>query len=362
MSNRDRDRFRSYDSGSKKREKKKLKQDFLKTQEGSFNKFLIYKNNKFDRQNDVILSTKNLTIPQVSSEAENVELEREKSLELSTIYFKSPKALDKDSELPLTIISDFKESSSSKLTSNESNKIFTNTAMNDFNMYEDPASWPISISPDLRTNIVKLGPKRVFNFNFPSHVTISSSSEREIYRRFSTNFYYRKLSNGEKVDRNWLVYSISKDCVFCFCCKLFGLSVYGSLSTNGTNDWSHLGTKLIEYERSLTHFKCTEKWFDLKIRIQQMSTIDKTNLEIIEKEKIHWRNVLKRILAAIHYLAKHNEAFRGTSDVIFTKNNGKFLGLIEMIGKFDPVMGEHLNSIKIMTHMCIILVMIFRKI
>lgn len=38
--------------------------------------------------------------------------------------------------------------------------------MNDFNMYDDPASWPIFISPDLRTNIVKLGPKRVFNFNF----------------------------------------------------------------------------------------------------------------------------------------------------------------------------------------------------
>lgn len=286
MSNRDRDRFRSYDSSRKKREKKKLKQDFLKTQEGSFNKFLSYKNDKFDGQNDVILSTKNSTIPQVSSEPENVELEREKSPELSSICFKSPKGLDKDfDKLPQTKINDFKESSSSKLTSNESNKIFTNTAMNDFNMYDDPASWTISISPDLRTNIVKLGPKRVFNFNFPSHVTISSSSEREVYRRFSTNFYCRKLSNGETVDKNWLVYSISKDCVFCFCCKLFGLSVYGSLSTDGTNDWSHLGTKLIEHERSLTHFKCTEKWFDLKIRIQQMSTIDKTNLEIIEKEK-----------------------------------------------------------------------------
>lgn len=77
-----------------------------------------------------------------------------------------------------------------------------------------------------------------------------------------------------------------------------------------------------------------------------MSIINKTNSEINEKEKIHWKNVLKRIIAAIQYLAKHNDAFRGTSDVIFTKNNGKFLGLIEMIGKFDPVIEEHLSRIK----------------
>lgn len=123
MSNRDRDRFRSYDSGCKKREKKKLKQDFLKTQEGSFNKFLCYKYDKFDSQNDVILSTKNSTIPQVSSEPENVELEREKSPELSSICFKSPKASDKDfDELPQTKINDFKESSSIEFLSYINNK------------------------------------------------------------------------------------------------------------------------------------------------------------------------------------------------------------------------------------------------
>lgn len=77
-----------------------------------------------------------------------------------------------------------------------------------------------------------------------------------------------------------------------------------------------------------------------------MSTIDKTNLEMIEKEKIYPKIFLKRILTAIHYLAKHNEAFRCTSDVIFTKNNGKVLGLLEMIGKFDPVIEEHLSRIK----------------
>jgi len=56
--------------------------------------------------------------------------------------------------------------------------------------------------------------------------------------------------------------------------------------------------------------------------------------------------VLKRILSAIFYLAKHGDAFRGSSDVIYTEHNGKFLGLIEMMAKFDPVIQEHVRRIK----------------
>nr|XP_012561421.1 zinc finger MYM-type protein 1-like [Hydra vulgaris] len=35
-------------------------------------------------------------------------------------------------------------------------------------------------------------------------------------------------------------------------------------------------------------------------------------------------------------------AFRGSSDKLFTPQNGKFLGLIQMLAKFDPVMQKHL--------------------
>lgn len=76
-----------------------------------------------------------------------------------------------------------------------------------------------------------------------------------------------------------------------------------------------------------------------------MSTIDKKKLEFIEKEKVHWKHVLKRILAGIHYLASHNDAFRGPLDEIDTKNNGKFLSLIETFGKFYLVIKEYLSRI-----------------
>ncbi|XP_025193937.1 uncharacterized protein LOC112593650 [Melanaphis sacchari] len=67
---------------------------------------------------------------------------------------------------------------------------------------------------------------------------------------------------------------------------------------------------------------------------------------MIDKEKAHWRNVLLRVLSAIQYLAKNNDAFRGCSDILYEKNNGKFLGIIEMLAKFDPVISEHVRRIK----------------
>ncbi|KAL4148716.1 hypothetical protein QTP88_002885 [Uroleucon formosanum] len=67
------------------------------------------------------------------------------------------------------------------------------------------------------------------------------------------------------------------------------------------------------------HFKSIEAWTEFKKRILKEKLIDKQHLSIIEKEKIHWTNVLNRILSVIHYLAAHNDAFRGSSDVLYTK-------------------------------------------
>ena len=52
-------------------------------------------------------------------------------------------------------------------------------------------------------------------------LSIEKGPKDQFSRRFSSAFYTRCLSNGEKYDRNWLVYSKELDKVFCFCCKIF---------------------------------------------------------------------------------------------------------------------------------------------
>lgn len=56
--------------------------------------------------------------------------------------------------------------------------------------------------------------------------------------------------------------------------------------------------------------------------------------------------MLQRILCIIQYLSKHNDGFRGRSNVLFTKYNGKILGLIEILSKFDSATMEHKRHIK----------------
>lgn len=72
-------------------------------------------------------------------------------------------------------------------------------------------------------------------------------------------------------------------------------------------------------------------WYDLRLRFPKNQTIDKTTQELIEKEKDHQKKVLQRIISIVKFLAKHNLAFRGSSEKLYEKSNGNFLGLIEML-------------------------------
>ncbi|XP_065653026.1 uncharacterized protein LOC136080337 [Hydra vulgaris] len=83
-----------------------------------------------------------------------------------------------------------------------------------------------------------------------------------------------------------------------------------------------------------------------ELRLNKPLTIDTKHREMINKERKHWREVLKRIFNVIKYLAEHNIAFRGSNSKIYERNNGNFLGLIEMLATFDPVFQEHVRRIQ----------------
>lgn len=55
-------------------------------------------------------------------------------------------------------------------------------------------------------------------------------------------------------------------------------------------------------------------------------------------------SVLTRLTAIVYHLAKRNLAFRGHSDRLFEPGNGNFLGQVQLMAQFDPIMREHLRS------------------
>ncbi|KAL2957242.1 hypothetical protein AAZX31_18G134100 [Glycine max] len=175
------------------------------------------------------------------------------------------------------------------------------------------------------------------NFKYPKD---------ENNRYFYSSCYQRTLSNGEKHDRRWLVYSKDLDKVYCFGGKLFGSTNVSQVANEGTKDWKNPGSKLKSHETNHEHIINMTKWIELEKRLTTKQTIDKNIQEQINKEKEHWEKVLLRIIAIVKYLSKNNLAFHGTNEKIYEKGNGNFLSLIEMLAEFDPIMQEHVRRIK----------------
>ncbi|XP_071689122.1 uncharacterized protein [Rutidosis leptorrhynchoides] len=92
----------------------------------------------------------------------------------------------------------------------------------------DPRNWEGLNSDEIKL-VVEKGPKRDNNIEFGPYTK---------KRRFCATLYTRTLSNLEKCDRPWLVYSKELDKIFCFCCKVFRKGQpRGGLAGNGFRNW-----------------------------------------------------------------------------------------------------------------------------
>ncbi|XP_042415183.1 uncharacterized protein LOC122004345 [Zingiber officinale] len=203
------------------------------------------------------------------------------------------------------------------------------------------ASMPKNDS-DVDINQVERGPRKDDGILFPLDNT---------GRYFNPSHYKRQLSNGEKSDRRWLVYSISMDKVLCFCCKLFKTQrttmKLGNLVDEGYKDWKNISQCLNLHETSKDHIDCMTSWIELETRLRKKKTIDENMQVAINKEREHWKQVLKRIIVVVQRIAKNNLALRGDNEKpLYVENNGIFLQLIEMIVEFDPIMEEHLRRVR----------------
>ena len=156
--------------------------------------------------------------------------------------------------------------------------------------------------------------------------------------------YRRKLTNGEQVLRDWLVYSTTKDAAYCFCCKIFNVTT-SLLSKDGYNNWKHIGDILKSHETSKSHVEAKQSWSELTRRLKSSHTIDAESQRIVSSEINHWNGVLLRIVSIIKMFGRSCLAFQGTSDKLYQNNNGNFLKMIELLAEFDPVMEQHVRRV-----------------
>jgi hypothetical protein len=84
-------------------------------------------------------------------------------------------------------------------------------------------------------------------------------------------------------------------------------------------------------------------------RISQGTLIDVEVEKQIQNDRQKWREVLKRIVACIKFLASQNLALRGHCESLAEHDNtecfniGNFLTTMKLIAQFDPLLSNHLQ-------------------
>lgn len=195
----------------------------------------------------------------------------------------------------------------------------------------DPAKWD-QIDDRMR---------EYFALNHPcQNIGDFSASQRkygDINRSLTKEHFFRKKLNGETLSRKWLVYSPSTGTVFCYCCKLF--SIRDNQFVTGFNDWKNCANRLHEHENSMDHRTAV---LSLSSLGNKNARIDSNIVQQQESERAYWLNILKRIVATIQFLSSRGLPFRGDDELVGSPHNGNFLGCLELISRFDPLLSEHL--------------------
>lgn len=201
------------------------------------------------------------------------------------------------------------------------------------------------VSESLRIEIIKLSARYFQNSEGPFLPRNNRSMNK--------SWFKRTLANGEEVTRSWLVYSPSKKSAFCICCLLFSRSNHQSQSSleqeSGFNQWK-APERMTTHELSKNHRECFTQWIVMERNFAENRGIIDVEMQLaIEKEKQKWRDILKRIIHCVKFLATQNLALRGHRESLQlddASNVGNFLGLLKLLAIFDPIMQAHLTNVQ----------------
>ena len=63
-----------------------------------------------------------------------------------------------------------------------------------------------------------------------------------------------------------------------------------------------------------------------------------------ESERMYWQKVLERIVTVITFLCECGLPLRGKDEIVGSKCNGNYLGVMEVLASYDPFLSEHIKK------------------
>lgn len=223
------------------------------------------------------------------------------------------------------------------IDNNDDNSATHDLTVNHNNRIGDPGKWTIFEEDDVRY-WVDQGPHVCQNHSGPFKNSRRTFQDGKQIRFCSPTVFQGTKANGEKYKREWLLYSPSNGSVYCFVCKLFPPKILSRLVT-GFSDWRNNGV-IDQHENSPNHREAMLTYVTRRKGTGLKSQLD----DQFEKELGYWCHVVHRVIAVIQTLAERGLAFRGSDENFGSENNGNYLGLLELIAKFDPFLASHISN------------------
>ena len=211
----------------------------------------------------------------------------------------------------------------------------------------DPSHW-FPLSSATVAYWVQQGPDDCRNENnaneYPEsvrHYGPTSSAPKGRKRSFNSRLFYTTSANGESQNRQWLLYSPLRGCVYCFYCVLMRSNKDKFCTAEGFSSWENVNDRMKMHEQSESHINCILGARNMR---NENASIGHRIEQQLESSKQYWVNVLRRVVAVIRFLAQRGMPFRGDDEILGSAHNGNFLGILELIAHFDPFLQSHLQQ------------------
>ncbi|XP_026819135.1 zinc finger MYM-type protein 1-like [Rhopalosiphum maidis] len=167
----------------------------------------------------------------------------------------------------------------------------------------------------------------------------------KMYPRTQFGNRARSFQSSWYDDFSWLEYSVKLDRAFCFVCRMFntapGLNagqVDFAFSQKGFKNWSTSTTKFKKHQNSISHNFSMTAYHNFSNCKPIDVTLDESRLVSIserEKQRLHNRNIMHRLIDITLCLAKSGKPFRGHLEKSSDVCKGLFLDIVDILKKYD---------------------------
>jgi hypothetical protein len=205
---------------------------------------------------------------------------------------------------------------------------------------EDPASWNIKNESQVNKIISSEFDQNLLQADF-SKSEHHGDGKSKVKRKLSVNLFFVTLPNGEKIKRDWLIYSQSTGQVFCKFCLMFQPEDKSTSFSKGFNDWKNSFALAEKHEKSDDHRANVLKFI---LRKKTTSNVTKQIQSQCQEEVKYWREILTRVVSVVKFLSSRGLPFRGDNQTFGSTSNGLFLGCLELISEFDPFLAQHIAT------------------